>query len=112
MKFYIVIICALVIFYGIHAAPRPLRKRREITDKKTNENDKDKPHNNARSRDISKKQKSDNGQQYKKKQYVPIVPAYETQNVIREDSRPIQVVRIRDLSISNGVIERSNIVQI
>ena len=33
-------------------------------------------------------------------------------DAVSESSQPVQVVQIRDLSITNGVIKKSNIVQL
>lgn len=106
MRTYAGIVCLLLILYQVSAAPRPCRNRRDIkTDGKTeNKND----HKSSGESETKESQKD-------KKQFVPYypaasaVPAYNMGDVICEDSRPVQVVQIRDLSIVNGVIKSSNI---
>ena len=110
MRAYAVIVCLLLILYQVSAAPRPCRNRRDVSDKKTD----DKTENKENDHESSGKSEG-KGSQKDKKQYVPYypaapaVPAYNMGDVICEDSRPVQVVQIRDLSIVNGVIKSSNI---
>ena len=110
MRAYAVIVCLLLILYQVSAAPRPCRNRRDVSDKKTD----DKTENKENDQESSGKSEA-KGSQKDKKQYVPYypaspaVPAYNMGDVICEDSRPVQVVQIRDLSIVNGVIKSSNI---
>lgn len=111
MRAYAVIVCLLLIMYHVNAAPRPCRNRRDVSEKKIdNKTDNKEDDHNSGSGDSEDKEN-----QKDKKQYVPYVPAvpavpgYNMGDVICEDSRPVQVVQIRDLSIVNGVIKSSNI---
>lgn len=114
MRAYAVIVCLLLILYHVHAAPRPrpCRNRRDVSEKKSDVKTANKAEEHHKSEDSEGKEK-----QKDKKQYVPYapampaVPAYNMGDVICEDSQPVQVVQIRDLSIANGVIKSSNIVQ-
>ena len=106
------IVCLLLILYHVQAAPRPCRNRRDVSEKKSDDKTESKAKQHHKSEDSEEKEK-----QKGKKQYVPYapamsaVPAYNMGDVICEDSQPVQVVQIRDLSIANGVIKSSNIVQ-
>ena len=106
------IVCLLLILYYVQAAPRPCRNRRNASEKKSDDKTETKATEHHKSQDNEGK-----GKQKDKKQYVPYapampaVPAYNMGDVICEDSQPVQVVQIRDLSIANGVIKSSNIVQ-
>jgi len=112
MRAYAVIVCLLLILYHVQAAPRPCRNRRDVSEKKSDDKPENKVEEHHKSEDGEGKEK-----QKDKKQYVPYasampaVPAYNMGDVICEDSQPVQVVQIRDLSIANGVIKSSNIVQ-
>ena len=112
MRAYAAIVCLLLILYHVHAAPRPCRNRRDVSDKKSEDKTENKAEENQKTKDNEDKDK-----QKDKKQYIPYapvapaVPAYNMGDVICEDSQPVQVVQIRDLSIANGVIKSSNIVQ-
>jgi len=111
MRAYAAIVCLLLILYHVQAAPRPCRNRRDVSEKKSDHKTENKAEEQHKSEDSEGKEKKD------KKQYVPYapamsaVPAYNMGDVICEDSQPVQVVQIRDLSIANGVIKSSNIVQ-
>ena len=111
MRAYAVIVSLLLILYHVQAAPRPCRNRRDASEKKSDKTE-TKATEHHKSEDSEGKEK-----QQDKKQYVPYapamsaVPAYNMGDVICEDSQPVQVVQIRDLSIANGVIKSSNIVQ-
>ena len=112
MRAYAVIVSLLLILYHVQAAPRPCRNRRDASEKKSDDKTETKATEHHKSEDSEGKEK-----QQDKKQYVPYapamsaVPAYNMGDVICEDSQPVQVVQIRDLSIANGVIKSSNIVQ-
>ena len=112
MRAYAVVVCLLLILYHVRAAPRPCRNRRDVSEKKSDEKTENKAEEHKKSEDTQKKEK-----QKDKKQYVPFapadpaVPAYNMGDAICEDSQPVQVIQIRDLSITNGVIKSSNIVQ-
>lgn len=114
MRAYAVIVCVLLIVYHVHAAPRPCRNRRDVSEEKSDDKTENKEKHHHKTEDSKDKDK-----QKDKKQYVPFipaavpeaVPAYNMGDVICEDSRPVQVIQIRDLSIANGVIKSSNIVQ-
>ena len=99
----VVVLCLLLVIYEVSLAPVPCRQRRDVKDKE------------------HKKKAT-------KKQYVPMYPSYDsttypssdaatmypssdTASVICEDNRPVELVQIRDLSIVNGVIKKSDIVQ-
>ena len=108
----VIVVCLLLIIYHVQAAPRPCRNRRDVSEKKSDDKTENKAEEHHKSADSEGKEK-----QKDKKQYVPYapamsaVPAYNMGDVICEDSQPVQVVQIRDLSIANGVIKSSNIVQ-
>lgn len=112
MRAYAVIVCLLLILYHVQAAPRPCRNRRDVSEKKSDDKTENKTQEHQKAEDSEDKEK-----QKDKKQFVPFapavsaVPAYNMGDVICEDSQPVQVIQIRDLSIANGVIKSSNIVQ-
>lgn len=112
MRAYAVVVCLLLILYHVHAAPRPCRKRRDVSEKTSDDKTEHKAEEHQKSAGSKDKEK-----QKDKKQYipyasaVPAVPAYNMGDVICEDSQPVQVIQIRDLSIANGVIKSSNILQ-
>lgn len=54
----------------------------------------------------------DEQQKADKRQYIPYEQSYTMADAVSESSQPVQVVQIRDLSITNGVIKKSNIVQL
>lgn len=106
MKIRAGIMCLLFLLYCVYAAPRHSRNRRAEKEKiSDNKADNKQEHEAPGSRNGGQ-------QRAEKKQYVPYVPAYNMGDVISEDSQPVQVVQIRDLSITNGVIKKSNIVQL
>lgn len=105
MRLFAGIMCLLLILYCVHAAPRPCRKRRAVNEKTSDDKTGNKQdHEKSESSGDKEQQNAD------KKQFVPYVPAYNTGDVICEDNQPVQIVQIRDLSITNGVIKKSNIV--
>ena len=106
MRLHTGIICLLIILYCVHAAPRPSRNRRAVSEKTSNDKEENKQEHETSGSGDEGQQKAD------KRQFVPYVPAYNMGDVISEDSQPVQVVQIRDLSITNGVIKKSNIVQL
>lgn len=109
MKLFAVATCLLLILCCVNAAPRPCRRRRDVNEKASN----DKTGDIQKNDETESQSSRDKGQQNAdKKQYVPYVPAYNMGDVICEDNQPVQVVQIRDLSITNGVIKKSNIVQL
>ena len=95
-----------MILYCVHAAPRHTRNRRDVSTKTSDHKAEDKQEHETSGSGDEGPQKAD------KRQFVPYVPAYNMGDVISEDSQPVQVVQIRDLSIANGVIKKSNIVQL
>lgn len=107
MRLYAGLMCLLLILYCVHAAPRPNRNRRAVSVKTS-----DDKAENKQEHEKSDDSKAKGQQKADKKQFVPYVPAYNMGDVISEDSQPVQVVQIRDLSITNGVIKKSNIVQL
>lgn len=101
--------CLLLLLYCVNAAPRPCRRRRDVNENGSN----DKTGDIQKNDETESQSSRDKGQQNAdKKQHVPYVPAYNMGDVICEDNQPVQVVQIRDLSITNGVIKKSNIVQL
>ncbi|KAL9986808.1 hypothetical protein ACROYT_G001007 [Oculina patagonica] len=112
MRAYVAIVCLLLILHHVNAAPRPCRNRRDVSEKKSDDQTENKTEEHQKADDSQNKEK-----QKDKKQYVPFapavpaVPAYNMGDTISEDSQPVQVIQIRDLSIANGVIKSSNIVQ-
>lgn len=114
MRAYAVVVCLLLILYHVHAAPRPCRKRREVSEKTSDDKNikEHKAEEHQKSGDSKDKEKQKDKKQYVPyAQAVPAVPAYNMADVICEDSQPVQVIQIRDLSIANGVIKSSNILQ-
>lgn len=109
MKLFAVATCLLLLLYCVNAAPRPCRRRRDVNEKASN----DKTGDIQKNDETESQSSRDKGQQNaERKQYVPYVPAYNMGDVICEDNQPVQVVQVRDLSITNGVIKKSNIVQL
>ena len=107
MRLYTGIMCLLLVLHCVYAAPaRHTIKRRALSDKTSDDKAENKQEHQK------PEGSGDEVQQKDKKQFVPYVPAYNMGDVISEDSQPVQVVQIRDLSIANGVITKSNIVQL
>jgi len=106
MKLCFGIMCLILILCTVHAAPRHRRHRRAESEK-TN----DKKVGNKQ--EISGSGSGDGEQQKgNKRQYIPYEQSYTMADAVSESSQPVQVVQIRDLSITNGVIKKSNIVQL
>lgn len=96
------VLCILLVISAASTAPVPCRQRRDVKSKEHSE-------------------KAD------KKQYIPMYPSYDSTtypssnaatypssdsaSVMCEDNRPVKVVQIRNLSISEGVIKSSDIVE-
>lgn len=106
MRLYAGIMCLILILYTVHAAPRQRRNRRTVSEKTSDSKVENKQETSGSGSGNDDQQTAD------KRQFIPYEQSYSMADAISEGNQPVQVVQIRDLSITNGVIKKSNIVQL